>query len=283
MKNLIILTLIAVTFNACSVTSHNKVNSNLELETIPVSERKTYEVFGKERFIKPIIKEDETLSIEDSLSDEYANQTTSYDPLESYNRVVTSFNDYVYLNILTPTAEAYAYVVHEDVRIGISNFFHNITFPVRFINNVLQFKFENAGEELGRFVINSTAGVLGFMDPAKEYLDLNKREEDFGQTLGYYGLGEGFHLVLPFYGPSNLRDTVGMFADSYVNPLSESGDLKYKIPDRTEKALGITLFKTINSTSLNLGQYEKLRKDAIDIYPFFKNAYTQSRENKIKE
>ena len=283
MKNLIILISIAIIFNACSVTSHNKVNANLQLEPIPVSKRQTYEVFGKEKFIKLVEQEDESLSIEDSLTDEYSNDTTSLDPLEGYNRVVTSFNDYVYINFLTPSAKAYKYVVHEDIRIGISNFFHNITFPIRFVNNILQFKFKNAGEELGRFTINSTAGILGFMDPAKKYLNLNKKEEDFGQTLGYYGVGEGFHIVLPFFGPSNLRDTIGMAADSYLNPLSESGNLKYKIPDRTEKALGITLFRTVNTTSLNLGQYEKLRKDAIDLYPFFKNAYEQTRENKIKE
>ena len=121
------------------------------------------------------------------------------------------------------------------------------------------------------------------MDPAKEYLNLNKKEEDFGQTLGYYGVGSGFHIVLPFFGPSNLRDTIAMAADSYIDPLSNSGSLKYKIPNRTEKTLGITLFRTLNTTSLNLGQYESLREDAIDLYPFLKNAYEQNRENKIKE
>ncbi len=182
------------------------------------------------------------------------------DPLEPYNRLMTSFNDTLYMNVLNPIAKGYAKVLPEDIRVGISNFIHNITFPIRFVNNILQFKVNYAAEELGRFTVNSTIGILGFMDPAKEKFNLQKREEDFGQTLGYYGIGEGVHIVLPIYGPSNLRDTIGLFADGYIDPLSNIGDLKYKIPDRFEKSLGITAFRTLNSTSLNLGKYENLKK-----------------------
>jgi phospholipid-binding lipoprotein MlaA len=160
---------------------------------------------------------------------------------------------------------------------------HNITFPIRFLNNILQFKFTYAAEELGRFTVNSTAGILGFMDPAKEYLNLEKKEEDFGQTLGYYGVGEGFHIVFPIYGPSNLRDAIGDIANAYINPLNNQSSLKYKIPDRFEKTLGIEVFNTLNNTSLNLGKYENLKKDAIDLYPFLRDIYTQTREKQIKE
>ncbi len=282
MKNIFIFAFIIITFNACSFTSHHKINSDLEFELVPKDERKTYVIFGKEQFIQEKENKGSSFLIAEDFDDEFAEEPEKFDPLEPYNRVMTSFNDFLYINLLTPTAKTYAQVVPENARVGFSNFFHNITFPIRFLNNILQFKFSYATEELGRFVINSSFGILGFMDPAKEEFNLKKREEDFGQTLGYYGVGAGAHIVLPIYGPSNLRDFVGIIADNYVDPLT-SGDIKYKIPDRDEKALAITVFKTVNSTSLNLGKYENLKKDAIDLYPFLKDIYTQNREKLIKE
>ena len=282
MKNLIIFVFIIITFNACSFTSHHKVNSNLEFEVIPENERKTYVLFGKEQFIKVEENKASTFLVEQDFADEFSQKPEDIDPLEPYNRVMTSFNDFLYINILSPTAKTYSNVVHEDIRVGISNFIHNITFPIRFVNNILQFKFSYASEELGRFVLNSTAGVLGFMDPAKEQFNLEKREEDFGQTLGYYGFKEGFHIVFPILGPSNLRDFVGFSVDNYVNPLT-MGEIKYKIPNRVEKEVAISVFNTVNTTSLNLGKYENLKKDAIDLYPFIKDIYTQNREKLIKE
>lgn len=286
MKNLIIFLFIIITFNACSVTSHYKVDENLEFKKLKVEDRKEYEFFGKEQFMKEITKEE--ISSGDEFEDDFAeefNEEEIVDPLESYNRVMTSFNDFMYLNFLTPVAKGYSAVMPEPARVGISNFFHNITFPVRFVNNILQFKFTNAGEELGRFVVNSTAGVLGFMDPAKEYMNLQKREEDFGQTLGYYGVGQGFHVVLPIFGPSNLRDIVGLAGDNYISPLTDvsHNQIGYKIPDRPEKTFGITVFNTTNKTSLNIGKYENLKKDALDLYPFLRDIYTQNREKQIKE
>lgn len=281
MRNLIIFIFIIVTFNACTVTSHYKVNNNLGFNFVEEEKRETYVFFGKEQLIQKV--QNDIVEEDDDFSDEFKEEKEEIDPLNPYNRVMTSFNDYLYINILTPVANGYSIVVPEDARIGVSNFVHNITFPIRFVNNILQFKFNYAAEELARFTVNSTAGVLGFMDPAKEYLDLEKREEDFGQTLGYYGFNEGFHIVLPIYGPSNLRDVVGLAADNFVNPLTHTGTLSYKIPNRPEKTLGITVFTTINKTSLNLGKYENLKKDAIDLYPFLKDIYTQNREKLIKE
>lgn len=282
MKNLIIFVFIIITFSACSFTSHHKVNSNLEFELLPENERKTYIIFGKEQFLQE--KQDSTsyFLTDENFEDEFSDKTEDFDPLEPYNRVMTSINDFLYINALSPTAKAYSDIVNEDIRVGISNFFHNITFPIRFANNILQFKFAYASEELGRFLLNSTVGILGFTDPAKEKFNLTKREEDFGQTLGYYGFGEGFHIVLPVLGPSNLRDVSGSIADNFIDPLN-TGDIKYKIPNRTEKAIAINLYNTINKTSLNLGKYENLKKDAIDLYPFIKDIYTQNREKLIKE
>lgn len=208
-----------------------------------------------------------------------------FDPLSGYNRIITSFNDKVFINILNPISEGYAYILHENIRVGIDNFFENIMFPVRFSNNLLQLKFKNSGEELERFLVNTTWGVLGFMDPATKKLDIKAHKEDFGQTLGFYGVGDGFHVVLPFLGPSNLRDIVGITADSYTSPLSTSGDkfTQYKIPNTTMEQIGIKTFDVINSNSLKLGQYESLKKDALDLYPFMRDIYTQARKKQIEE
>ncbi len=282
MKKLIIFPFIIIIFNACSVTSHYRINSNLEFKKISTNERKTYILFGKEQAIR-LIESNKQEEASDNFSDEFEEVIEPIDPLQTYNRVMTSINDILYINFLIPIAKGYSNVIPEPVRVSISNFIHNIIFPIRFINNILQFKFSYATEELGRFVINSTAGILGFIDPAKKYLNLEKREEDFGQTLGYYGAGEGFHIVFPIYGPSNLRDSIGNIANVYISPLTNQGSLKYKIPNRFEKTLGIEIVDAINRTSLNLGKYENLKKDAIDLYPFLRDIYTQTREKQIKE
>lgn len=208
-----------------------------------------------------------------------------FDPLSGYNRLMTSFNDKVFINVLNPVAEGYAYITPETMRIGINNFFENILFPVRFSNNLLQLKFKNSSEELGRFLVNTLWGLGGFMDPATKELDMKAHKEDFGQTLGFYGVGEGFPIVLPFLGPSNVRDIVGLAADSYINPLTVTGDsdLRYKIPNTFLEQVGIQTFDVINSTSLTLGEYESLRKDALDLYPFLRDIYSQARKKQIEE
>ena len=208
-----------------------------------------------------------------------------FDPLSGYNRVMTTFNDKLFMNILNPISKGYAYVTPEPIRIGISNFFENIMFPVRFSNNLLQLKFQNSAEELERFIVNTLWGLGGFLDPATNELKIKAHKEDFGQTLGFYKLGEGFPVVLPFLGPSNLRDMIGIIGDSYVNPLTITGDenIKYKIPNNLEQQIGIQAFDVINSTSLKLGQYESLKKDALDLYPFFRDIYSQARKKQIEE
>lgn len=283
MRNLVILALIVLSFNACSVTSHYKVNSDLQFEYLEENQRVTYTFFEEKKQTQSLNNKQSNDTLTASFADEFKEEKNNFDPLEGYNRAMTSFNDFLYLNILNPVAKGYATILPEEARIGVSNFIHNITFPIRFINNILQLKFENASIELGRFAVNSTFGILGLMDPASNELNWEKKPEDFGQTLGYYGVGEGFHIVLPVYGPSNLRDLVGLVGDSYVSPLSDTGSLEYKIPDRIEKTFAIKAFDTVNDTSLNLGKYENLKKDAIDLYPFLKDVYTQNREKQIKE
>ena len=114
-----------------------------------------------------------------------------FDPLSGYNRAITVFNDKLFLWVLDPVARGYRYVMPEPARRGVNNFFMNLLYPIRLVNNLLQLKIKNAGEETLRFVTNSTIGILGFWDPAKEWFGLEAHHEDFGQTLGYYGVGGG--------------------------------------------------------------------------------------------
>jgi len=210
----------------------------------------------------------------DDFDVEFEARKDVFDPLSGYNRVMTNANDFVYLNILTPVANGYAYVVPATARTMVSNFFDNLLFPVRFVNNLLQFKFQNAGEETLRFLANTIVGFGGLTDGAK-YYGLKPHNEDFGQTLGYWGVGSGFHIVWPLLGPSNLRDTGGMIGDYFADPVS--------YVDPNILSTGLKSYRYFNSFSHDPTAYEKLRKDAIDLYPFLRDAYEQRRDKLIKE
>jgi len=222
------------------------------------------------------------LEEDDEFSDEFETSDKEvYDPLEEYNRWMTSVNDKFFVYIYNPISEGYAYVLPKPARVGVSNAFDNLKFPLRFANNLLQFKFDSSMKELGRFMINSTVGLLGFVDVAKMG-GVEPQEEDFGQTLGYYGVGPGFHVVLPFFGPSNLRDTIGLSVDTFSSPLS-NGSIAYQLPENFEQALGVSTLYYINKNSLHLGEYENLKKDALDTYTFFRDSYEQKRIKDIEK
>ena len=140
------------------------------------------------------------------------------DPLEPLNRKVFAFNDFLDRNILKPTAEAYVDYVPKTIRTGINNFFTNLFSIFTIANQVLQLKIDDAIHDTFRFLINSTVGLLGFIDVAT-MLGMEKHKEDFGQTLGYWGVGEGAYIVIPFLGPSTLRDSTSYVVDyRYYNP-----------------------------------------------------------------
>lgn len=216
---------------------------------------------------------------------EFSNKTAKeeFDPLRGYNRFMTGFNDMFYTNVVFPVARGYEYIIPENGRLAVSRFYHNLKFPVRFVNNLLQLKFRNSAEELSRFVINSTAGLGGFFDPAQNWLELKPHNEDFGQTLGFYGVGGGFHIVLPFFGPSNLRDTLGLASDWYLDPSVYWDGRRWNLLDTYGQGLAATSLRILNESSFNYAAYESMKKDAVDLYPFFKNIYEQSREKAIQE
>ena len=237
---------------------------------------------------------DDDAGFEDEFEDEFAaSEQEVFDPLSGYNRVMTGFNDRFYFFVLDPVARGYRWVLPGTARRGVKNFFHNLLFPLRFVNNALQLKATNAGEEFLRFSINSTIGILGFWDPAKEWFGLEAHEEDFGQTLGYYGVGGGFHVVLPLLGPSNLRDMFSLYPDLQMDPVNYVENRPYNFPKQEGEYLGVsrqtlqtidlTLLKTVNTESLRIGQYENLKKDAIELYPFLRDVYEQNRAKLIRE
>lgn len=197
------------------------------------------------------------------------------DPLYYWNWSVFHFNDKLYFWVLKPVSEIYRDIVPRQVRSGLHNFLYNIEMPVRFANCLLQGKFESALDEFAGFIVNSTEGILGFDDPAKNYPELNKGVEDFGQTLGSYGIGNGVYIVWPFLGPSTLRDTIGLAGDSFLKPVShiESLDL----------SLGVTGLRIINDTSFKIGDYETFKNAALEPYEGLRNAYIQNRAKKIRE
>jgi phospholipid-binding lipoprotein MlaA len=211
---------------------------------------------------------------EDYLDDE-APRVTVADPLSGLNQAVFEFNDRLYFWALKPIAQGYKAVIPTPVRRGIQNFFHNLGSPVRIVNCFLQGKMEPMASEMCRFVYNTSFGILGFWDPAKDYPHLNPPEEDFGQTLGFFGIGNGIYLVLPFLGPSTLRDTVGMGGDAFLAPTA--------YVDPAVLAWSLKAEESVNDLSFRIGQYEELKDAAILPYASFKDGYLQYRKQKIEQ
>jgi phospholipid-binding lipoprotein MlaA len=203
-------------------------------------------------------------------------QESIADPLEPVNRFIFHFNDKLYFWVLKPAAKGYSVVVPEPARRGVKNFFNNLTFPIRFVNCIFQGKFEGAGYEVGRFVINSTLGLAGFMDRATNQFEMPEYDEDLGQTLGSYGIGHGFFINLPFLGPSSLTDTLGSAGDLFLDPMNY-------VDMETKYDLAIKAFETVNKTSLRIGEYEDLKKSALDPYVAYRDAYFQYRQSQIKK
>lgn len=218
----------------------------------------------------------------DSFSDEMEVKDI-YDPLSGYNRVMTSFNDGAYDYVLKPVATGYSNLFHVEIRRSVDNFFNNIYFPIRFVNNILQGKFYYSMQESERFVINTTIGLVGLFDPAKSYFEIEAHKEDFGQTLGFYGVGGGPHIVLPLLGPSNLRDFASMYPDSFLTFIDYDERSYWTLTDTPAEYIGAKSFEYINYISLNKDRYEKMREDAVDLYPYLRDIYEQRRDKQIKE
>jgi len=216
-----------------------------------------------------------------------------YDPWEGYNSLAFEFNYKFDKYLLKPVAKGYNFILPDIAQRGISNFFTNIRVVPRLINNVLQAKFRGAGIEGGRFLINSTLGVAGFFDPAKEWLKLETPVEDTGQTFGRWGFKPGPYLVIPFLGSFTVRDGLGYVADLALDPfnwlvlpiikLNGAPKVVYHNDTILFAQLGMRAGIIVNERSLNLEKFQGVEESTLDLYTAVRNAYLQQRAKLIRE
>lgn len=200
------------------------------------------------------------------------------DPLESINRGIYKFNDVADKAVIKPVAKGYKAVAPTPVRVGINNFFNNLRTITSAFNNLLQFKFANAFSEAGRFVINSTFGIAGFINVSgMDNIPVHK--EDFGQTLGHWGVGNGAYLVLPFIGPSTVRDTTGLVFDTVTtDPITYTHNIGEV---RLHNQLRLAQF--IDKRTELLDATDLVDEASLDPYAFMRDAYLQNRANAVED
>lgn len=194
------------------------------------------------------------------------------DPLEDFNRAAYGFNDLLDRALLEPLARGYNYITPAPVNKGVTNFFNNLRDVRSALNNLLQFKIGRAFSDVGRVAINSTIGILGLMDVASN-MNLPRYDEDFGQTLGVWGLGSGPYIVLPVFGPSSGRDGIGLVVDWFTDPLLYVDDNSVR---HTLRGLDI-----VDTRADLLSASRVLEQAALDPYAFIRDAYLQRRENLV--
>jgi phospholipid-binding lipoprotein MlaA len=199
-----------------------------------------------------------------------------YDPWEAFNERMFTFNYRVDKYVMKPIAKAYNFVMPNELQKMVDRGFSNINFVPRFVNSMLQGKWSGAGRELARFLINSTVGIGGLWDMAKQEWGIEPSKEDFGQTLGVWGLGPGPFLVLPFMAPTTVRDGIGLAVDGAMDPLS------YYIPFIWDRLL-MRIGNMINDRSLNLELFEGVEETTVDLYTSVRNGYLQRRARQIKQ
>ena len=196
------------------------------------------------------------------------------DPFETINRGVFWFNDKVYFYAIKPTVRAYRAIFPATIRRITGNIFSNLSTPIYFANDVLQLDGDGAVRDFARFTINTTLGVFGAFDVARNPGGIPGKAEDMGQTLGHYGLGHGFYLVVPLWGPSSLRDGAGTLADFAFYPLTW---MDYSLNDR----LALKTIEEINDYSMDKDLYEAMVRQSLDPYLTIRNGYLQLRAGQI--
>lgn len=202
------------------------------------------------------------------------------DPLSGYNKMMTRFNVALYTYALRPIAKGYEFVMPEFARLGIKNFASYINMPIRFLGNVLQLKFKEAGTELKRFGVNTIFGFFGLIDAASK-AQIPLHHADFGLVLAHWGVGGGFHFVLPVLGPSNLRDTLSIPVNWYASPITYAATYDSSAWINW-LSVGITSFVMINEASLNTPTLDEIFYKTPNLYPFLRDAYEKRRMEMAK-
>lgn len=198
------------------------------------------------------------------------------DPLELVNRAIFTFNDRLHIWVLEPTARGYRKVTPSMFRTGLLNFFNNLLEPTRIINSLLQGRFKAAEETFLRFILNTTVGFGGLMDPAT-FDGMKSHEHQFASTLANYGVASGPYLVLPFFGPNDLRGTFGLVGDTLTSPLF------FILNNDPLAAAAVQASNAINRTSFKLGEYEKMLSGALDPYLAVRDVYEQHQQELLGE
>lgn len=199
---------------------------------------------------------------------EFDEQVVS-DPLRSYNEMMTKFNLKFYRYVARPVSKAYKAATPTQFRVSAKNFFSYLLTPMRLVNNLLQFKFKNAGNEVKRFAHNTIFGFFGLIDSASK-AGIPKHQADFGTTLAHWGVGSGFHIVLPFLGPSNLRDSLSLPVSWYMSPTGYIEPFLLSV--------GISSYAIINDTSFEMQTYDEIFFNTPNVYPFLRDAYEKQRK-----
>ena len=228
---------------------------------------KSNEIFSLSQIITLLI----TLSV--AFAPSISKAENDNDPLEPINRVIFEFNEIVDDNVLEPVAKGYKYVTPDPVEKGVSNFFSNLGEIGTIANDILQLKFKQATRDTMRFAINSTVGVFGILDVATP-LGLTKNREDFGQTLGFWGVPNGPYLVLPFLGPSSFRDTPSMLVDYQMSPVEQL---------HHEEKQALRTMDVIDTRARLLRATKILDAAAKDKYIFVRESYLQKRDSLVRD
>ncbi|MGH6871929.1 MAG: MlaA family lipoprotein [Rhizomicrobium sp.] len=198
------------------------------------------------------------------------------DPFEPMNRAIFNMNQGFDKAVLLPVAQAYVDVVPDPARGSVHNFLDNLNLPVTFANDLLQGEFQRAGETMGRFTVNTTVGVGGLFDIASN-VGIPYHTEDFGQTLGTWGVGEGPYLVLPFFGPDPPRDAFGQVADVFMDPTTY-----IHIDGHIYWSAGREIAEAIDLRSRNIDNLESIERSSVDYYASMRSLYRQHRNNEIR-
>ncbi len=194
------------------------------------------------------------------------------DPIEGFNRAMYGFNEAVDAAVIKPVAQGYDYVLPAPVRTGVTNFFGNIADLFIGVNNLLQGKPDQAVSDLGRVLINSTVGILGLFDVATP-AGLEKHEEDFGQTFGRWGVGNGAYVVLPIFGPRTVRDTAGLMLDMAADPVANVNH----VPTRN----ALLALRLVDTRADLLPADKVIEEAALDKYSYVRDGYLQRRRSLV--
>ena len=211
------------------------------------------------------------------------NANSTEECFEGTSRAIFKFNMALDDIILEPIAKGYN-KLPSPIKTGTSNFTSNIATLLSIPNNVLQGNFNQLGHSIGSFAVNSTVGILGFLNPA-EKIGLKPNKEDVGQTLGSYGVGAGCYFVLPVLGPTTARDTFGLIADSFIDPFAHVTLREKELFSSSGNVIDYYAVKSTGAIDFradNVKNFESLEKNSLDLYSSFKSIYLQDRENKIK-